>query len=57
MNDELPELAPIALGLVSSIHHSSFIILTVAVLQPQTKEPHAGKGSEVADAARTLLNP
>jgi hypothetical protein len=28
MNDELPELAPIAMGLVSQfiIHHSSFII-------------------------------
>jgi hypothetical protein len=26
MNDELAEAAPVAMGLVSAIHHSSFII-------------------------------
>src|SRR5438128_8474840 len=35
MNDELSKLAPIAVGLISSIHHSSFSFITLLNLCPK----------------------
>jgi hypothetical protein len=45
MNDELPELAPIVVPLVSLIHHSSFLIHRFSQMPAARHRKRATKGS------------